>query len=315
MVPYDIRETYLDMFQSLCDTDSPVCVLMTDGRYGSAFFEHRYLSELLGIPLVEGSDLYVGHDGRVYARTIDRDIPVDLIYRRVEDLDIFVPGLREAYLDGKVVLVNGLGTGVADDKLVFMWVPDMIERYLGESPILEQAPSYNLQDAESRRYVLENLDNLVIKSRQGYGGIGVFVMPDLGLAYKSRAAQNILENPHAFIAQETLDFSQHMVFNDANGSMEPRYIDLRVFAVQDGNGRVTVFPGGLTRVALAGGRRHRRLHHRGTGGIGDGGRVPRQDPPRAWDAACPGDSVQVRQRTAHRPNRGNPLLDGGAASA
>ena len=254
VVPYDIRETYLSMFQSLCDTDSPVCVLMTDGRYGSAFFEHRYLSELLGIPLVEGSDLYVGHDGRVYARTIDRDIPVDLIYRRVEDLDIFVPGLREAYLDGKVVLVNGLGTGVADDKLVFMWVPDMIERYLGESPILEQAPSYNLQDAESRRYVLENLDNLVIKSRQGYGGIGVFVMPDLGLAYKSRAAQNILENPQAFIAQETLDFSQHMVFNDANGSMEPRYIDLRVFAVQDGNGRVTVFPGGLTRVALAGGR-------------------------------------------------------------
>ena len=254
VVPYDIRETYLGMFRSLCDTESPVCVLLTDGRFGPAFFEHRYLSELLGVPLVEGSDLYVGHDGRVYARTIDRDIPVDLIYRRVEDLDIFVPGLRDAYLDGKVVLVNGLGTGAADDKLVFMWVPDMIERYLGESPILEQAPSYNLQDAESLRYVLENLDNLVIKARQGYGGLGVFVMPDLGVAYKSRVAQTILENPQMFIAQETLDFSQHMVFNDANGNLEPRYIDLRVFAVQDGNGRVTVFPGGLTRVALAGGR-------------------------------------------------------------
>ena len=174
VVPYDIRETYLGMFRSLCDNDSPVCVLLTDGKFGSAFFEHRYLSELLGVPLVEGSDLYVGHDGRVYARTIDRDIPVDLIYRRVEDLDIFVPGLRDAYLDGKVVLVNGLGTGAADDKLVFMWVPDMIERYLGESPILEQAPSYNLQDAESLRYVLENLDNLVIKARQGYGGLEVW---------------------------------------------------------------------------------------------------------------------------------------------
>ena len=254
VVPYDIRETYLSMFRSLCDTDSPVCVLLTDGKFGSAFFEHRFLSELLGIPLVEGSDLYVGHDGRIYARTIDRDIPVDLIYRRVEDLDIFVPGLRDSYLDGKVVLVNGLGTGAADDKLVFMWVPEMIERYLGESPILEQAPSYNLQDVESRRYVLENLDSLVIKARQGYGGIEVFVMPDLGATYKSRVAQTILENPQVFIAQETLDFSQHMVFNGANGNLEPRYIDLRVFAVQDGNGRVTVFPGGLTRVALEGGR-------------------------------------------------------------
>ena len=90
IVPYDIRQAYLDMFRSLCDTDSPVCVLLTDGKFGSAFFEHRYLSELLGIPLVEGSDLYVGYDGRVYARTLDQDIPVDLIYRRVEDLDMFV---------------------------------------------------------------------------------------------------------------------------------------------------------------------------------------------------------------------------------
>ena len=260
---YDIRDAYLEMFRSLCDVETPVCVLLTDGKYGSAFFEHRYLSELLGIPLVEGTDLYVGYDGRVYARTMDMDVPVDVIYRRVEDLDIFVPGLREAYLDGKVVLVNGIGTGAADDKLVFMWVPEMIERYLGETPILRQAPRYNLQDPESRRFVMENLDELVVKVRQGYGGTGVFVMPDLDSDRMAQVARNILEAPDVFIAQETLDFSKHMVFNDANRMLEPRHIDLRVFAIQDGNGNVTVFPGGLTRVARPGGR----ITNNSSGGI------------------------------------------------
>ena len=252
--PYRIRDAYLEMFRSLCEVDSPFCVLLTDGKYGSAFFEHRYLSETLGIPLVEGTDLYIGYDGRVYARTLDGDMAVDIIYRRVEDLDIFVPGLRDAYLDGKVVLVNGLGTGAADDKLVFMWVPEMIEKYLEETPVLRQTPSYNLQDPESRRFVMENLDDLVIKVRQGYGGTGVYVMPDLDADRRAQVAQNILEDPDVFIAQETLDFSRHMVFNDETGMLEPRHIDLRVFAIQDGNGKVTVFPGGLTRVARPGGR-------------------------------------------------------------
>ena len=153
IVPYDIRSAYLDMFASLCETDSPVCVLLTDSKFGSAFFEHRYLSELLGIPLVEGSDLYVGHNGRVWARCLDGDFEVDLVYRRVEDLELFVPGLTEAYLDHKVVLVNAMGTGACDDKLVFLWVPDMIKAYLGEEAILEQARSYDLRSAENRQYV------------------------------------------------------------------------------------------------------------------------------------------------------------------
>ena len=229
-------------------------VLLTDGKYGAAFFEHRYLSEELDIPLVEGPDLYVGPDGFVYARTLDQDARVDVIYRRVEDLDLFVPGLGEAYLDGKVVLVNGIGTGAADDKLVFLWVPQMIERYLGQTPILEQATSYNPADPGSRRFMLENLESLVIKTRQGYGGLGVFVMPDLGEGYKARVANNILQNPLAFIAQETLDFSQHMVFNEQTRALEPHHVDLRVFAVQSGDGTVSVFPGGLTRVAQAGSR-------------------------------------------------------------
>ena len=254
IVPYDIRDAYLGMFRSLTDNPDPVCVLLTDGKYGSAFFEHRYLSDLLGIPLVEGPDLYVGYDGRVYTRTLDEDIAVDVIYRRIEDLDLFVPGLREAYLDGKVVLVNGIGTGAADDKLVFLWVPQMIEQYLGETPVLEQARSYNLADADSRRFALENLEELVIKTRQGYGGLGVFVMPDLGATYKARVANSILQNPLMFIAQETLDFSQHLVFNEQTVSLEPHHIDLRVFALQSGDGSVSVFPGGLTRVAQSGSR-------------------------------------------------------------
>ena len=254
IVPYDIRSTYLEMFASLCDTDSPVCVLLTDSKLGSAFFEHRYLSELLGIPLVEGSDLYIGHNGRVCVRCLDGDFEVDLIYRRVEDLELFVPGLTDAYLDHKVVLVNALGTGACDDKLVFLWVPDMIKAYLGEDAILEQAQSYDLRSPVNRQYVLQNLDSLVLKTRQGYGGLGVFIMPDLDKGYRSRLSQQLIEQPQVFIAQETLDFSRHLVFDEFSGAFEDRHVDLRVFAVQNGRGEVTVFPGGLTRVSEANSR-------------------------------------------------------------
>ena len=246
---YDIRAAYQEMFVSRCDTDAPTCVLLTDSKSGAAFFEHRYLSELLGITLVEGSDLYIGLNGRVFARTMGGGFEVDLIYRRIEDLELFVPGLTEAYLNHKVVLVNALGTGACDDKLVFLWVPDMIRDYLGETPILEQAVSYDLRCAENRQYVLQNLEHLVLKTRQGCGGLGVFIMPDLGLMYRNRLAQQLIEQPQVFIAQETLDFSQHLVFDDLTAEFGERYVDLRVFAIQNGNGEVTVFPGGLTRVS------------------------------------------------------------------
>ena len=254
IVPYDIRAAYHDMFASLCDNPNPVCALLTDSKFGSAFFEHRYLSELLGVPLVEGSDLYIGSNGRVWARAMGGDFEVDLIYRRVEDLEVFVPGLTEAYLDHKVVLVNALGTGACDDKLMFLWVPDMIEHYLGEPAILDQATSYDLRSPENREYVLQNLDRLVLKTRQGYGGLGVFILPDLDKGYRSRLAQQLIEQPQVFIAQETLDFSQHLVFDELSGEFDERYVDLRVFAVQNGRGEVTVFPGGLTRVSEANSR-------------------------------------------------------------
>lgn len=254
ILPYDIRAAYLDMFATLCDAESPVCVILTDSKLGSAFFEHRYLSELLGIPLVEGSDLYIGHNGRVWGRCMDGDFEIDLVYRRVEDLELFVPGLTEAYLENKVVLVNAPGTGACDDKLVFLWVPDMIKAYLGEEIILEQAKSYDLRSPANREYVLQNLDSLVLKTRQGYGGLGVFIMPDLDKGYRSRLSQQLIEQPQVFIAQETLDFSRHLVFDESSGQFEPRHVDLRVFAVQNGRGEVTVFPGGLTRVSEANSR-------------------------------------------------------------
>ena len=254
VVPFDIREAYQRLFSSLCRMESPTCVILTDSKFGSAFFEHRYLSELLGIPLVEGSDLYIGQDGRVWTRALDQDFAVDLIYRRVEDLELFVPHVIEAYLNKKVVLVNAMGSGAADDKLVFTWVPEMIRGYLGQEPILKQATSYKLSGVEERRFVLEHLDNLVLKTRQGYGGIGVFIMPDLGPTYRTNLMQQILENPDSFIAQDTLDFSKHVVLDGATGEYSSRYVDLRVYAIQDANGQVTVFPGGLTRVAQPQGR-------------------------------------------------------------
>ena len=254
IVPYDIRDTYLDLFASLCDNPNPTCALLTDSKFGSAFFEHRYLSELLDIPLVEGSDLYIGYDGDVWMKTLDGDARVDLIYRRVEDLEIFVPSLTDAYLNGKVVLVNGMGTSVADDKLVFLWVPDMIRHYLDEEPILGQAVSYDLDDGASRAYVLENLDKMVLKTRQGYGGLGVYIMPDLAGNYRTQLTRQIIENPRAMIAQETIDFTRHVIFDEETGEYDDRYIDLRVYAVQNGRGEATAFPGGLTRVSQAGSR-------------------------------------------------------------
>ena len=172
----------------------------------------------------------------------------------MEDLEIFVPGLTDAYLNGKVVLVNGMGTSVADDKLTFLWVPEMIRHYLGEEPILDQGVSYDLDDPESRAHVLENLDSMVLKTRQGYGGLGVYIMPDLGGNYRAPLARQIIENPRALIAQETIDFSQHVIFDEETGEYDERYIDLRVYAVQNGRGEATAFPGGLTRVSQAGNR-------------------------------------------------------------
>ena len=125
---------------------------------------------------------------------------------------------------------------------------------MAEEPILDQAISYDLRSPSQRQYVLENLDDLVLKTRQGYGGLGVFIMPDMDSAYRNRLAEQLIERPQAFIAQETLDFSRHLVFDDLGGEFQERYVDLRVFAILGGDGEVTVLPGGLTRVSEASSR-------------------------------------------------------------
>lgn len=254
VLPYDIVPAYNRLFASLTDEPNPNVVLLTDGKGGSAFFEHRYLSDLLGIPLVESYDLYVDKDYRVWCRTLDGDFPVHVIYRRVEDIEQFVPGLTAAYKKGNVALINAPGAAAADDKLVFLWVPEMIRAYLEQEPILYQAQSYHPECEADHDYVMDNVDSMVLKTRDGYGGLGVYIMPDFTPAERAAARRALEERPEAFIAQEMLEFSRHLVFSDTELDFEENYIDLRVYAVQDAQGNVTVFPGGLTRVAKSGTR-------------------------------------------------------------
>ena len=249
LAPYSFADAFKNVLNSLASDAGGEAVILTDSKYGSAFFEHRYLSELLDVPLVEGQDLYRDHDGRIRARTLDGNVDVDVIYRRVEDLELFVPGLRQSYREGHISLVNALGTGAADDKLVFLWVPEMIRHYLGEEPILRQPESYNLLDEKSRTHVMDNIDHLVIKSRGGYGGFGVAIGPELDAKQRAAIEVKLNERPEEYIGQEMIDFSKHLVFDHDSGSFIERHIDLRVFSLQDGNGVVTVPAGGLTRVS------------------------------------------------------------------
>lgn len=247
--PYDPAPAFRDLFASLTERPDGAAVILTDGKQGAAFFEHRYLSELLGVPLVEGQDLYRDAEGGIRARTLDGDLPVDVVYRRVEDLDTFVPGLRQAHKEGKVALANAAGSGAADDKLVFMWVPEMIRHYLGEEPILRQPESHNLLDEDSRAYTLEHLDELVVKARGGYGGFGVTVGPELSAAELDKTRGLLIERPEEYIGQRMLDFSKHLILDREAGGFAERHVDLRVFSIQNARGEVAVPVGGLTRVA------------------------------------------------------------------
>ncbi len=246
---YNLAEGFRRLFRTLESEYAGPAVILTDSKYGAAFFEHRYLSELLKIPLVEGHDLYRDPEGRIRARTLDGDFVVDVVYRRVEDIERFVPGMRQSYREGRVGLVNALGTGAADDKLVFRWVPDMIRHYLGEEPILRQAETHNLLDESTRRHVLGNLDSLVIKSRAGYGGFGVAIGPELSSGQREEVEFKVSNHPEAYVGQEIIDFSKHLVFDGASGQVVERYVDLRVFSIQDGDGVVTVPVSPLTRVS------------------------------------------------------------------
>jgi uncharacterized circularly permuted ATP-grasp superfamily protein len=237
--------------------DEPTVVLLTPGVYNSAYFEHAFLARQMGIELVEGRDLIV-HDNVVYMRTTAGLKRVDVIYRRVDDdfLDplafrtdstLGVAGLLNAYRAGNVSLANTVGTGVADDKAVYAYVPAMIKYYLKEEPILPNIETYLLEERDQRTYVLEHLDELVVKAVGESGGYGMLIGPYSTAEQRAAFREQIIANPRNYIAQPTLALSRTPCVID--NQIEPRHVDLRPFVLYSGE-QATIIPGGLTRVAL-----------------------------------------------------------------
>jgi uncharacterized circularly permuted ATP-grasp superfamily protein len=252
--PQMLRDTLRDAAPP--NIEEPTIVVMTPGAYNSAFFEHAFLASQMGVELVEGKDLFV-HNNKVYMHTTEGPQQVHVIYRRVDDdyLDplafradssLGVPGLMSAYRSGGVALANGVGAGVADDKSTYLYVPAMIEFYLGEKPVLSNVPTWCLGKADDLKYVLEHLPELVVKEVQGSGGYGMLIGPastrDELAAYRER----ILAAPASFIAQPTLALSTCPTLVEAG--IAPRHVDLRPFVLS--GKEIRLAPGGLTRVAL-----------------------------------------------------------------
>ena len=250
------------LLETLCaisprPSDLPEIVVLTPGIYNSAYFEHSFLAQRMGAELVEGSDLVVGDDDCVYMKTVAGLSRVDVIYRRIDDLfldpEVFnkdsvlgVPGLMRAWKKGNVALANAPGAGVADDKVVYTYVPDMIRYYLGEDPILPNVPSYMCSDKVQRQHVLENLENLVVKPANESGGYGMYIGPRESKRRTAEMKRLIKSNPRNYIAQPIINLSTVPTLCD--NSIEPRHVDLRPFILQGDRSFVTA--GGLTRVAL-----------------------------------------------------------------
>jgi uncharacterized circularly permuted ATP-grasp superfamily protein len=236
----------------------PTVVVLTPGVYNGAYFEHALLARTMGVELVEGRDLECRR-GRVMMRTTQGLEPVHVIYRRVDDdfLDpvhfradsvLGCPGMVDAARAGNVTLANAIGNGVADDKLVYTYMPDLIRYYLSEDPVLRNVDTWRMGDSESREEVLDRIDELVLKPVDGSGGKGIVIGPAATSAELDELRRKVLADPRAWIAQPVVQLSTVPTFVD--GKLGPRHVDLRPFAVNDGS-RIWVLPGGLTRVALA----------------------------------------------------------------
>jgi uncharacterized circularly permuted ATP-grasp superfamily protein len=224
--------------------------------YNSAYFEHAFLAQQMGVELVEGQDLFVDNNV-VYMRTTRGPQRVDVIYRRIDDdfLDplafradssLGVPGLLDAYRAGRVTLTNAIGTGVADDKSIYPYVPDMVKFYLSEEPILNNVPTFQCRKKEDLAYTLDHLPELVVKEVHGAGGYGMLVGPASTEAEIEDFRQRLLAKPDGYIAQPTLALSACPTYVESG--IAPRHIDLRPFVLSGEN--VAMVPGGLTRVAL-----------------------------------------------------------------
>jgi uncharacterized circularly permuted ATP-grasp superfamily protein len=238
----------------------PTVVLLTPGVYNSAYYEHSFLADKLGVELVEGRDLFVKAEV-VYMRTTEGPKRVDVIYRRIDDdfLDplsfrpdsaLGVPGLMSAYQAGNVTLANAVGTGISDDKAIYSYMPAIVKFYLGEEPILKNVPTWRCRERDQLSYVSDNLGDLVVKEVHGSGGYGMLIGPAASSAQISEFRDKLKTNPKNFIAQPTLALSTCPTCVDAG--VAPRHVDLRPF-VLTGRDRTRIVPGGLTRVALKAG--------------------------------------------------------------
>ena len=238
-------------------TKDVTAVLLTPGQFNSAYYEHSFLADKMGIELVEGRDLLVDNH-KVYMKTTHGLRQVDVIYRRVDDeyLDplvfnpnslLGVPGLVSAYRKGNVAIVNAIGNGVADDKAIYPYVPDMIKYYLNEAPILKNVPTYRMEVEEERRYVFENIGKMVIKRTNESGGYGMVMGTAASEDELEGVKSAILKEPRSYIAQPTINISTVPCYLD--GKLVPRHIDLRPYALCGPDG-IQLVPGGLTRVAL-----------------------------------------------------------------
>ncbi|MCB2088373.1 MAG: circularly permuted type 2 ATP-grasp protein [Sphingomonadaceae bacterium] len=235
----------------------PVVAVLTPGIYNSAYFEHAFLADQMGAELVEGSDLRVV-DGRVAMRTTRGYTPVDVIYRRVDDdyLDplsfnpdsaLGVPGIMDVYRAGGVTIANAPGTGICDDKAIYSFMPEIVEFYTGQKPLLPNVETWRCADSDSRAYVLDNLAELVVKEVHGSGGYGMLVGPAASKREIANFRKKIEANPTNYIAQPTLALSTCPIFTSQG--LTPRHVDLRPFVLVSPNG-IDITPGGLTRVAL-----------------------------------------------------------------
>ncbi|HEY0990543.1 MAG TPA: circularly permuted type 2 ATP-grasp protein [Kofleriaceae bacterium] len=234
-------------------------VVLTPGPYNSAYFEHSFLARTMGLELVQAQDLFVDGD-KVYCRTTRGPRRIDVIYRRTDeaflDPEVFrpdsvlgVPGLMRAYANGNVALANAPGNGVADDKAVYPFVPDMIEFYLGEQPLLDQVPTYVCIFDDDRKYVLDHLDEMVVKAVDEAGGYGMLMGPQSTVDERNEFRQRILAEPRRYIAQHRVELSSCPTWIAERGAVEPRRVDLRPYVLTSREGP-WVLPGGLTRVAL-----------------------------------------------------------------
>jgi uncharacterized circularly permuted ATP-grasp superfamily protein len=250
-----LRRTLASVAPAKC-TGEPTIVILTPGHFNSAYYEHSFLADLMGVELVESVDLFV-EGGFVWMRTTEGPKKVDVIYRRIDDayLDplcfrpdsmLGIPGLMDVYRSGGVSLASAPGAGVADDKAVYTFVPEMIRFYLGEEPILQNVPTWQCGKADDLAYVIDNLAELVVKEVHGSGGYGMLVGPKSTKAQVSAFADRVKADPAGFIAQPTLALSTTPTFVEEG--VAPRHVDLRPYCLV--GERIELVPGGLTRVAL-----------------------------------------------------------------